>query len=338
LILYIAGRKEIITSNLTTGNVLTTANTLYYVYLNFNTIPNASQISVTTLAPVYSRTQPSCPGSGVTAFWFDAGTRLMKSCTTPSTFAASPVLFLGVIVTDGSKNSAGIAHEPWGLDPLTRMREFGSGATRFSTTGSNTCDGWNQYDAVELPSATPSLTHTAINPTNNAPDAMRGLRIQLSLRAAARSTSQDVAEEEAARARAREEAETQTLAVSAALAGAAVAHQVPGALAAATVNLTAMEPPAEEPRIPVVRRNRRRTFPHSWVFHRWVAGEEAVVAAEAVPAAREPRVEEGSTSRHPLSSSLVRPERLRLTAAAAEQPMVRAQTERVGTVAAVEGF
>ncbi len=51
LILYIAGRKEIITGLLTTGSILS-ANTLYYIYLNFSTIPIcAGKLQLSTGSP-----------------------------------------------------------------------------------------------------------------------------------------------------------------------------------------------------------------------------------------------------------------------------------------------
>jgi len=166
LIVYIAGRKEIITGLLT--NAILSASTTYYVYLNFNTSPTNTDIAVTTLAPVYSRTKPTCSTNSTPQFWFDATTRLMRSCVSnTNTWVAMPVLFLGVIVTNSSNTAAGIAHEPWGLDPLTRIREFGNGsAGAVSPAASNTCDGWVQYSAVELTNGG-SLTHTQISPNSS---------------------------------------------------------------------------------------------------------------------------------------------------------------------------
>ncbi len=166
LILYIAGRKEIVTSVL--NNTILSASTTYYIYLNFNTIPANTDIAATTLAPVYSRAKPSCSSTTTPQFWFDATTRLMRSCVSSlNNWVAMPVLFLGVIVTNSSNLAAGIGHEPWGLDPFTRMREFGNGgAGATSPATSNTCDGWLQYSAVELTNSG-SLTHTQISPNSS---------------------------------------------------------------------------------------------------------------------------------------------------------------------------
>jgi hypothetical protein len=163
LVVFIAGRKEVLIATLGPTSSILTASSANYIYLTYSTSPGSTNIGSTTLAPVYSRTAPTCTTN---QFWFDLSTRLMKSCS-GGVYSANTVIFLAVIVTTSGNAAAAIAYEPWGLDPYTRSREFGNGsAGATNTTSSNTCDGWVQYSAVEL-TTSGSLTHSQISPTNS---------------------------------------------------------------------------------------------------------------------------------------------------------------------------
>jgi len=166
---FIAGKKVILTQNLGPSTFLLTNGTtgnpaLNYVYLHYSATIGTGDIAAATIAPFYSRSQPaSC--TSTQQFWFDAATRLMKQCNGTGTWNAYPAIFLGVIAIDNTGAVLGIAHEPWGLDPATRMREFGNGTAGATVSnGSNTCDGWAQYTAVELATTAAQIVHTSITP------------------------------------------------------------------------------------------------------------------------------------------------------------------------------
>jgi hypothetical protein len=161
---YIDGQRVIVSSNIASATALTNS-AVNFVYLKKDTTIVSGDIASTTLAPVYSRTQPTCSTNTVPQFWFDMTTRKMKSCVSSGSFSTNAVLLLGVIALDSGGNSLGIAHEPWNLNPYTRLREFGSGADGYNdVTGTSTQDGWKQYSALEINGGT--LNHTQCAPPN----------------------------------------------------------------------------------------------------------------------------------------------------------------------------
>jgi hypothetical protein len=160
---YIAGLRVQVISSISSGANLTTVSTVNYIYLNQAAQPAGSNLGSTTFAPVYSYTAPaSCPSGSVPQFWFDLSTNLMKSCSSSGSYVATKAIFLGVIATNGSNNSLGIAHEPWRLNPYRRYELFGNGSVAATTITSNTVvDGWQQYIALEVTGGT--LSHTAVS-------------------------------------------------------------------------------------------------------------------------------------------------------------------------------
>ncbi len=159
---FIDGQRMIVSTNQVSSTSLAVSS-FNFVYLKKDATIISADLAATTFLPVYGRTQPTCSSTATPQFWFDTATRKMKSCASSGSYAANPVIFLGVIATDASNVSLGIAHEPWRLDPYTRVREFGTGAdglTSVATTVTN--DGWKQYSALEITTGG-ILQHTAIS-------------------------------------------------------------------------------------------------------------------------------------------------------------------------------
>ncbi len=91
----------------------------------------------------------------------------MKMCSGAMFVAntTSRVIFLGVVATNaGATGTFGIAHEPWGLDSLTRLHEFGDGSGLYPATSGTTLDGQQYLPALEITSG--SLTQNSISVTN----------------------------------------------------------------------------------------------------------------------------------------------------------------------------
>jgi hypothetical protein len=159
------------------------SSSFHYVYVKrppSGTVFSGTDFAETTLAPIYSYTQPACSATTTPQFWFDLGTNKMKSCVSSGSFSANPAVFLGVVWVTSTPTVSGIAHEPFRLNPYQRVQKFGDGmdggstlVKREITSGTTTEDGFHQYASLEITGGT--LQHSQM--TNNVSGNTAGLYV-----------------------------------------------------------------------------------------------------------------------------------------------------------------
>ncbi len=124
LALMIAGQYQVLNSAVTITLPMTAGE--YFIYAKQDLVNSnlmSTDFGSTNLAPVYQYTAPACSTSTTNLqIWFDLSANLMKTCESPSiTFAAQPLIVIGVADVNSSMVIDQVLCEPYRLNPYRRV-------------------------------------------------------------------------------------------------------------------------------------------------------------------------------------------------------------------------
>jgi len=171
LVMYIAGVRQILNSNVTLTLPTPGSTTQYWIIANQDTTNATLQSSdfvYTTIVPAYQKTAPTCSASASSTnphWWYNTASRTAEQCTTASgSFSAKASLVIGLADVTTTPTIDVAVSEPLRLDPVTRVRNFGNGSNGalVIASGTTTIDSYEQYSVVIMTGGTLQQTAASI--------------------------------------------------------------------------------------------------------------------------------------------------------------------------------
>lgn len=160
LVMYIAGMRQVLASNITLAitNIGATATEQeQYAFAKQDTATPLAMVAAdferSSCVYLVAKVKPSAcsaPSSTNPQYWFDTSTGIMRRSADGSTYVAQAAIFLGDFAVQGSGGTTGTvdaeAPMPFRVNPYMVFKEFGDGSSGSGTATANVSrDGWFQY-------------------------------------------------------------------------------------------------------------------------------------------------------------------------------------------------